>query len=81
MSQADPIADLVQLTRAAADAGEDWRGRLRRDWLPALVASRSPAELEASLSEWQGPHVDSGGSLTDAIESAVTEALAEIGYS
>jgi len=81
MSQADPIADLVLLTRAAADAGEDWRGRLRREWLPALVASHSRAELETALSDWQSPHLKAGGTLEDVIESAVIEALAEDGYS
>jgi hypothetical protein len=80
MSQADPIADLVLLTRAAADAGEDWRGRLSGDWLPRLVRSHSRAELLSALAEWQGVPLETGASLDTAIESAVIEALAEQGH-
>jgi len=48
MAADDPIGDLVLLARAAADAGEAWRTRLRREWLPAVLASAvESAVLEA----------------------------------
>lgn len=75
----DPIGDLVLLCRAAADAGEPWRGRLGAEWIPRLLAERSSAEVAAALREWLPD--DSAGEHASTVERAVVEAMAEDGYS
>ena len=80
MAQDDPIAELVFLSRAAAEAGLNWRERLHREWLPRTVTSRQRATLVAALAEWQGETPDLEADLDDAVESAVIEALAREGY-
>jgi hypothetical protein len=80
MEQDDPIAELVFLARAAAEAGLDWHERLHHEWLPRTVKSRQRASLAAALAEWQGETPTLDADLTDAVESAVVDALAQEGY-
>ena len=80
MAADDPIGDLVLLARAAADAGEAWRTRLRREWLPAVLAAAPRSAVAAALQEWSGEAPDPGADLASAVESAVLEAMAAAGY-
>ena len=80
MEHDDPVAELVFLARAAAEAGEDWRRRLHREWLPRTVEHQPWHRLAAALAEWQGETPVPEGDLSSAIEAAVIEALAEEGY-
>lgn len=80
MEPGDPIAELVLLARAAAEAGQDWRNRLHREWLPRAVAARSRVAMAAALAEWQGDAPELEADLGDAVENAVIEALAQEGY-
>jgi hypothetical protein len=76
----DPVGELVQLARAAAEAGVDWRSRLREVWLPATVAHTPRAALAAALSEWD-PHLAVlDADLAAELESAVLAFMAEEGY-
>jgi len=77
-STTDPIADLVLLCRGAAEAGESWRERLRAQWIPRLLAERSPVELAAALADWLPGEM--AGESSAAIERAVVEAMADDGY-
>jgi hypothetical protein len=79
MDQDDPIAELVFLARAAAEAGQDWQGRLHHEWLPRVVTSQSRAALATALSTWGGAP-ELGDDITQAVETAVIEALAQEGY-
>ena len=76
MSQPDPIGDLVLLAQGAADAGEDWRSRLRREWLPRTVATTPHAFLVAALAEWFEDAPPSGADVAGHLESAVLAAIA-----
>jgi hypothetical protein len=80
MSEPDPIGELVLLARGAADAGTDWRGRLRREWLPRAVAVTPRAVLVAALAEWFEEAPPAGADLAAQLESAVLAAMAEQGY-
>ncbi len=80
MEQDDPIAELVMLARAAAEAGQDWHERLHREWLPRTLEGRHRATVAAALAEWQGEAPELEASLGSAVESAVIEALAMEGY-
>ena len=80
MPALDPVGDLVLLGRAAAESGEDWRSRLRREWLPRTLATTPRATLIAALSEWSAEPPLPGADLAAALESAVLDALADQGY-
>jgi hypothetical protein len=80
MSSADPIADLVFLAQAAADAGENWRLRLQRDWLPRVESTTPRALLAAGLAQWHGEPPALDADLGGMIEAAVAEAMANKGY-
>lgn len=73
----DPIEELVMLCRGAAEAGEDWRSRLREVWLPGAVTAHGPVFLGQALQSWGG---GAGDDLEGGIERVVVEALAEYGY-
>jgi len=80
MSAQDPIGELVLLARSAADAGVEWRARLRCDWIPRTVAA-APRELLASaLAEWFDETVPGDADLAGQLEAAVLGAMAEQGY-
>jgi hypothetical protein len=76
----DAVGDLVLLVRAAAEAGEDWRARLRREWLPRTVATTPHAALIAALSEWSAEPPSPEADLAAMLETAVFDAMAEQGY-
>ncbi len=76
----DPVGDLVLLARGAAEAGADWRARLRKEWLPRTVSQMPRATLAAALTEWFNEAPDAGADLSDQLESAVIGAMAEQGY-
>lgn len=80
MRTPDPVGELVLLARAAAEAGADWRGRLRREWLPRVVSNTPEATLVAALAEWFEETPDAGTDLSGKLESAVVGAMAEQGY-
>jgi hypothetical protein len=75
----DPIGDLVNLARAAAESGHEWRAELRGSWLPRLLITTPVAILRTALSEWDGEAI-AGGDLAEAIEAAVLAAMAGEGY-
>lgn len=75
----DPIGDLVNLARAAAEAGRDWRAELRAAWLPHLLATTPGAALRAALSEWDW-ETSAGTDLGEAITEVVATAMAGEGY-
>ena len=80
MSARDPIGELVLLARGAAEAGEDWRVRLRREWLPRAVAGTPRGVLVAALAEWLEEAPDAAGDLSAQLEAAVIAEMAEQGY-
>lgn len=80
MSVPDPVGELVLLTRAAADAGLDWRTRLREEWLPRTVAATPRPILATALARWSDEAPDVGGDLGGRLETAVVAAMAEQGY-
>ena len=79
MSSGDPIGDLVNLARAAAESGYDWRAELRASWLPRLLSTTHEGILRVALSEWDH-EATVAGDLADAIEAAVLAAMAGEGY-
>jgi len=80
MSGSDPIAELVHLVQAAAEAGEDWRGELRRIWLPRVVESAQRADLLGALADWADEAIEPGADLQSLIESTVLAVMASEGY-
>ena len=80
MPAQDPVGDLVLLARAAAEGGEDWRGRLRREWLPRTLATTPRAALIAALAEWAEESPAPDADLAAMLESAVLDAMAEQGF-
>ena len=80
MPSGDPVGDLVMLARGAAGAGEDWRGKLRREWLPRTIASLPEASLDAALAEWVEETAAATGDLAGRLEAVVLAAMAEQGY-
>ncbi len=80
MRATDPVGDLVLLARSAAEAGSDWRARLRREWLPRVVSATPRAALVAALAQWLHETPEAGVDLADQLESAVIGAMAEQGY-
>jgi hypothetical protein len=80
MSPPDPVGELLLLARGAAEAGEDWRGRLRREWLPRTVATTPRAVLVDALAEWFDEVPEPGAELTAQLESVVLFAMADEGY-
>lgn len=80
MPTADPVGDLVMLARGAADAGEDWRARLRREWLPRTVASTPRSLLVAALGEWLEETPAASSEIASQLEVVVVAAMAEQGY-
>ena len=80
MPSPDPVGELVLLARAAADAGLDWRTRLRQEWLPHAVATTPHATLATAVAEWSDEAPDAGGDLRGRLETAVVAAMADKGY-
>lgn len=75
----DPVGELILLCKAAAEAGQDWRGRLRSEWVPRLLAGVSARVLGEALHGWTADEA-LAGDMGSAIERAVTEAMGEDGY-
>jgi len=73
----DPVAELVLLCRAAAEADEDWRSRLHDVWVPGVVGRLSPVAVRSALSEWEGD--EAAEDVAGALEAAVVSALAADG--
>ncbi len=80
MSAQDPVGELVLLARGAAEAGADWRSRLRREWLPRTLAATQRGVLLAALAEWSDEAPEEGADLAAQLESAVLSAMGEQGY-
>jgi hypothetical protein len=80
MSPPDPVGELILLTRGAAEAGEDWRGRLRREWLPRTVATTPRALLVDALAEWFDEVPAPDAEISAQLESVVMFAMADEGY-
>jgi glycosyltransferase A (GT-A) superfamily protein (DUF2064 family) len=80
MSGPDPVGELVLLARAAAEAGEDWRGRLQREWLPRTLTTASRAALVDALAEWFDDVATADAELAAQLESVVMFAMADEGY-
>jgi hypothetical protein len=80
MPTRDPVDSLVFLARCAADAGEDWRTRLRGHWLPQTIATTPRPVLAAALAEWREETTAEGDDLAPLLEATVIAALAEQGY-
>jgi len=79
MMAADALEELLLLCQAAAEAGEDWRRKLEREWLPQLLAQREPA-LRLALASWRGSAPSDRQALRAATVAAIEEAMAEAGY-
>jgi len=77
MNPDDPLGDLLFLARAGADAGEDWRNRLRHEWAPAAVRSHREA-LRHGLIE-RGVGDEDLDDLTEAVVRIVEQDLEEAG--
>jgi hypothetical protein len=75
----DPVGELVLLCKAAAEAGQDWRGRLRCEWVPRWLTGVSRTVLGQALHGWTGEEAPAGD-LGSALESAVVAAMGENGY-
>ncbi len=73
------LDELLLLCRAAAEAGEDWRARLEREWLPQLLAARE-GQLRADLLVWTGRAAPSSEALTKEVIAALADAMADAGY-
>ncbi|MGD1147435.1 MAG: hypothetical protein ABR961_05760 [Thermoanaerobaculaceae bacterium] len=80
MPSGDPVGDLVMLARGAADAGENWRSRLRREWLPRTVESMPRSLLDAALAEWLDEAPAETSEIAGRLEAVVLAAMAEQGY-
>ena len=80
MAADDPIGELVLLARSAADAGIDWRGRLRREWIAQAVAATPREALASALAEWTEEAPPGDADLAGRLEDAVLGAMAEQGY-
>ena len=80
MSARDPIGELLLLARSAAEAGTDWRSRLRKEWLPRTIATTPRGVLVAALAEWLEAAPEMGADLSAQLESAVLAGMAEQGY-
>ncbi len=80
MSAPDPIGELVLLARSAADAGVEWRARLRCDWIPRAVAAAPRELLAAALAEWFDETATGDADLAGQLEAAVLGAMAEQGF-
>ena len=76
----DPLGDLTALARAAAEAGLDWRSRLRSQWLPELVRRYPEAVLRRAIAEAGGRPPDLESPVQDAVEAAIVAMLVEAGY-
>jgi hypothetical protein len=80
MSGPDPVGELILLVRGAAEAGEDWRERLRREWLPSTIAKTPRALLVDALAEWFDEVPEPGTEIAERLESVVLFAMADEGY-
>jgi hypothetical protein len=80
VSARDPIGELVFLARSAAEAGVEWRGRLRREWLPRVAASEPRELLVAAIAEWDAETPAADADIVGLLEAAVRAAMAEQGY-
>lgn len=76
---ADVLEELLLLCRAAAEAGQDWRRRLTREWLPQTLAT-GEARLRHALLSWRGHAPESREALEAAVLAALDEAMDEAGY-
>lgn len=73
------LDELLLLCRAAAEAGEDWRGCLEREWLPQLLAAQE-GRLRADLLAWTGHAAPSSQALAKEVVAALADAMADVGY-
>lgn len=76
---ADALEELLLLCRAAAEAGEDWRRRLEREWLPQALAA-SEARVRQALMAWRGDAPATREALERAVLAALDEAMDQAGY-
>lgn len=76
---ADVLEELLLLCQAAAEAGEDWRRRLTREWLPQTLAT-DEARLRQALTVWRGFAPETPQALASAVLAALDEAMDQAGY-
>ncbi len=76
---ADVLEELLLLCQAAAEAGEDWRRRLTREWLPQTLAS-DEAKVRHALALWKGSTPATRQALESAVLAALDEAMEQAGY-
>lgn len=76
---ANVLEELLLLCQAAAEAGEDWRRRLEREWLPQVLHKREEA-LRCAVAEWKGHGAFERESLHSLTLAILEEAMAEAGY-
>lgn len=76
---ADVLEELLLLCRAAAEAGEDWRRRLEREWLPQTIAANE-AKVRQALASWKGFAPETREALENAVLAALDEAMDQAGY-
>lgn len=76
---ADVLEELLLLCQAAAEAGEDWRRRLAREWLPHVLATEE-AKVRHALTVWKGFAPETRQALESAVLSALDEAMDQAGY-
>lgn len=76
---ADVLEELLLLCQAAAEAGEDWRRRLTREWLPQTLAT-DEAKLRHALAVWKGFAPEGRQALEGAVLAALDEAMDQAGY-
>ncbi len=77
---ASALDDLIHLAQAAAEAGEDFRTLLRRQWIPTWIRDHPRSALVESIGEWGVVHPSPEEDIAAAMEAAVLAALAEAGY-
>lgn len=76
---ADVLEELLLLCRAAAEAGEDWRRRLEREWLPQVLATQRD-QLAHAIASWSGRGVSGDDAMKAAALTLIAEAMEDARY-
>ncbi|KDA53234.1 hypothetical protein EG19_07035 [Thermoanaerobaculum aquaticum] len=76
---ADVLEELLLLCRAAAEAGEDWRRRLEREWLPQVLATQRD-QLAHAIASWSGRGVSDDEAMKAAALTLIAEAMEDARY-
>ncbi|MFN3412534.1 MAG: hypothetical protein ACK42L_00535 [Thermoanaerobaculum sp.] len=76
---ADVLEELLLLCRAAAEAGEDWRRRLEREWLPQVLAKQR-GQLAQAIASWSGRGVSNDDAMKATAVTLIAEAMEDARY-